>query len=1070
MKILGSRVWAAILSASVLHNSVQATSGVSRHDTLATPVLTASWSQAEHVLTQQGVDTFLVNIQPTGKLQESSLAGQSEINQWHKRFESRMLGWNANRDSNAPLLLTPWVALIIPPSGDSIYFNAADGVTYKQSELMALWESIDHTGANNQYADIKLAAVRAAGFLGKGQVLGALDGGFSDLYGNTGIVEFANTAIVPVGNPILSPGTHGTQVASIMAADCNGLGTAGVACAASELVIGSLSGDEGILDEGQVDWAEYFDFINRNYNQKGKRVIAVNNSYGNNISYEDWCGPLDFPTCDVLFFGATAFEEAPALIPVSDTTINVVAQGNASLTDYLVKIVSQEGDHGEHDHEESSHSSQESMKLRAKDTPMVLLQSPAPQPASQYTGIDLTELRNINKFYGQDQNGTGPLPYHINQSASKSTLSVLNFDYLHENECVLSVYENEPTSCNYFENSNTKRAWAPSSSWAAGQNMEITVVANSHYMMTASESNDEAVYYEQFGGTSGAAPQISGAIALLAEMQPDNTAEQLRDRILWGATPASESKCLAVDWEMTAVFLQDSTFGVGPTNPRVVNCDDDSVSIKTTRLPNDDYTLQDALDYYGWVPDSYPPPFYEYEVKGLVNQKKTVTAQYYDYPAITKEVNDYVGHGFANIERSAMPIGEPSLPYPSTMPRCQSTGSVSTEGQAVCSERLASVAIHPGQLGDMLAAGDDIAVFRDALDGAFGVTVSTFVKNSAKKPEQVMLSLEDNREVPLLGAYGASIDYKASLVKKQRVKRTSPRFVLDHLALNASLSDNSAVFTAWKLPFERLISIGEMPVYTPYAQKLVLGLAPFSEGLSMGMLGNIGPHNAVAVQAVVYGTHDRWNASGLQKQAGGLITLSPKSWNVSALLGYNQESESLLNAYGSNAFRFPAAKTLHAGVSSQRRIDRLELSALVDMGSVLAAEHKEGLVRGNTALRTSEWYVNVGVDLSEQSKLNIQFHQPLNVRSGSVYMALPGYRHGFTSSALDRRLQFNSASLSATASMPVDIDMQLATWASVGSYKLHLASGVRAGVYWFETNSQSEARRSLYTRVSVSPK
>ncbi|MEC8461476.1 MAG: S8 family serine peptidase [Pseudomonadota bacterium] len=189
---------------------------------------------------------------------------------------------------------------------------------------------------------------------------------------------------------------------------------------------------------------------------------------------------------------------------------------------------------------------------------------------------------SVGKWYGHSTNPTDPTPYAI-------------MKWVPETQDALLVALN-------FENRGS--AWTQIGQ-PAGKNMHRSVVANGTKIYNTTGLLDDTNTFEAYTGTSMAAPIVSGLIAVLAELQPDNTATQLTDRVLFSAVAPKKATC--------AYRYQT----------RLTSCDDDE----------------------------------------FVGQRSTIFRQYYDYDRLTHEVNDFVGVGMLDALASALPIGKLRVPY-----------------------------------------------------------------------------------------------------------------------------------------------------------------------------------------------------------------------------------------------------------------------------------------------------------------------------------------------------------------------------------------------------------------------
>ena len=151
----------------------------------------------------------------------------------------------------------------------------------------------------------------------------------------------------------------------------------------------------------------------------------------------------------------------------------------------------------------------------------------------QKQGVIVWALPNVNLG---DANVTAGLPELVDDLNHNAWLAVGNVQFvgdqpISESKVGQTSYDDEGNSIPvYSENDNIFHMSAP-----CGQTASYCLVAKGVDLIGAAHVDGDTPYYGFGSGSSYAAPQVSGGIALLAEAFPNHTPEQLVDRLLASA-------------------------------------------------------------------------------------------------------------------------------------------------------------------------------------------------------------------------------------------------------------------------------------------------------------------------------------------------------------------------------------------------------------------------------------------------------------------------------------------------------------------------------------------------------
>jgi subtilisin family serine protease len=107
-----------------------------------------------------------------------------------------------------------------------------------------------------------------------------------------------------------------------------------------------------------------------------------------------------------------------------------------------------------------------------------------------------------------------------------------------------------------YDPTENKRAWF--SNW--GPRVVVAAPGDSDHDVTCGISDDDS-YRNGFGGTSGATPKVSGTVALLLEINPSLTHQQIRDILVATGLPIETDNGKAVGVMLNAAGAADSAFG-----------------------------------------------------------------------------------------------------------------------------------------------------------------------------------------------------------------------------------------------------------------------------------------------------------------------------------------------------------------------------------------------------------------------------------------------------------------------------------------------------------------------------
>ena len=520
---------------------------------------------------------------------------------------------------------------------------------------------------------------------------------------------------------------------------------------------------------------------------------------------------------------------------------------------------------------------------------------------------------------------------------------------------------------NYGTDNGKKQMWSA----PCGQSAEWCVSGDAVHIPTVGQTDwpngrPDIYYYEGYG-TSFAAPQVSGAVAIMAEAFPSLSPSEWAQRLFATANNSWFSNTNCYDWSK----VTDSSL---VTKSDVGKSQDDSYFTASCG----------GIDGYATYGDG-----------------------------VTHGYNQIYGHGYPDLKKALEPIGYSRMKIGDT------------------SYAFIGSTLFLGFTYMNLSFDGAQGQFHDALYTGFDFKMDSMVKEPVRSYSRRLNSFDSTSRkqwIDSIGTENTELRYALSYADaedKSDLFATTSSPEIASLSFNINNDANMLTNASYKKSSNSLLGfdIGERPLQNFLSNGVQQDYLPFTTAMDSGY--SVGQHHLLDDQNKLSFNFYQGDHYYTEKiESGFLLNFSNLDLEndsyLNAYTGYNIEDDSFLRNQTSGAFGKTNAYTYHTGFSYENSItDNLYFGSNLNLGYTTTTVSEEALISSVDPLFTSQYVIGLVEKniINKKDSLSFNLSQPLSVESGKATFKIPYYlnksSNGFNEQKIDMSVKdrFNKLNL-----------------------------------------------------------